>query len=107
VGGVSGADRNFLTDYWYTSYRDSILYLNSVAEPNATILVTGPKHIISSYAREDLNIIDNTEEQVILPDFLITGSRDNEDQLLFPEEEIIYTIKREDVVLSIIRKIDH
>jgi len=110
VGGINGADRNFLTDYWYTSYRDSILYLNNLAEPNANILVTGPEHIILSYAREDLNVIkyqtDIKEEQFLLSDYLITGSRKNLDQTLFSEEEIIYSIEEGGVVLSIIRKIN-
>jgi len=111
VGGVNGANRNYETDYWYTSYRECISYINDVAEPAATILVFGPAHIIESYAREDLDIIkylsDDEDEQFQLADYLITGSRNNMDLLLLPEEEIIYSVKQGEAVLSIIRKIDH
>ena len=98
-------------DYWYTSYRASILHLNEVADSNATVLVTGPSHIIESYARDDLNILayekELGQEQYLISDYLITGSRRNTDQLLFPEEEIIHSVKKGDAVLSIIRKLDH
>ena len=111
TGGVNGAFRKYELDYWYTSYRDSILYLNGVAKKNATVLVTGPSHIIETYAREDLNILayleDQEREQYLISDYLITGSRRNTDQLLFPDEEIIYTVKKNEAVLSIIRQLDH
>ena len=108
VGGVNGADRKYETDYWYTAYRECILYLNSVAAPNATILTTGPRQIIESYAREDLNVIRyRSEEQVHSADYLITGSRKNMDQRLLLEEKIIYSVKKGEAVLSVIRQIDH
>jgi hypothetical protein len=111
IGGVNGAFRKYELDYWYTSYRDSILHLNEVAKPNATVLVTGPSHIIESYAREDLMIVAYQEDQeaelYLIADYLITGSRRNTDQLLFPDEEIIYSVKEDEAVLSVIRQLDH
>jgi len=108
VGGVNGADRNYETDYWYTSYRECILYLNSVAGPNATILTTGPRHIIESYAREDLRVLGySSAEEVHTADYLITGSRKNLDQRLLIEEKIIFSVKRDEAVLSVIKEIDH
>jgi hypothetical protein len=72
-------------------------------------MAPGPVHIIKSYARDDLTVIDNVvddEELVLSPDYVIANSRKNEDRLLYPEEEIIYSIKKGDVVLSVIRKIE-
>ena len=33
VGGVQGANRKFELDYWVTSFRESLYYINEVAKP--------------------------------------------------------------------------
>jgi hypothetical protein len=36
VGGVSGAEGRFETDYWAISFREAAEYVNENASPNAT-----------------------------------------------------------------------
>jgi hypothetical protein len=71
-GGVSKAQNNFELDYWCTSYKEAIEYLNREAPPNATIVAWGPTETAKSFARQDLNVL--SERQALSqssPDYAI------------------------------------
>lgn len=55
VGGISGADGVYETDYWCTSMRDASEYLNEHAPDGAVIAVLRNLQLVDPYLREDLH----------------------------------------------------
>jgi hypothetical protein len=107
AGGVKGISRNYETDYWCTSYKEAMEYLNKVASPNATIAIYGPDNIGRTYARSDLKVIaypDDTENG-ITPDYAILSSKYSTDLEAYSEAEIIYQIARQGAILSVVKQI--
>lgn len=56
IGGTSGAADRFETDYWCTSYREAMDFINAEAEPEAVVAVFGPVEAAGAFARNDLKI---------------------------------------------------
>ena len=56
AGGIEGAVGEYDLEYWCTSYRDAMEYLNQVAEPGATIFIRN--NLVSAYPfeRPDLRL---------------------------------------------------
>ena len=110
VGGVKGAFRDFETDYWGTSYRECALYINQVADQNDTILVSGPSHIIESYARKDLEILNYRKPDlhwmVEEADYAIVYSRGNLDQKILTEQPTIYSVTHAGATLAVVKDIN-
>lgn len=95
----------FENDYWATSYREAANYVNSVALPNANIWVEGPAQLFSFFAREDLKIYSSGEvERAESYEYVVSTTRYELDEKSYPEAEVVYEIKRGDVVLCVIKK---
>lgn len=107
VGGVRGAFRRFELDYWGTSYRQAALELNRVAAPGANLWVEGPAHLIGTYARPDLRIYSTYEsDRADHYDYVVTLTRDEMDLKSYPDAEIVYSVGRDEAVLSVIKKVE-
>lgn len=105
VGGVNGATNKFETDYWAISYREAAEYVNEVASDDANIWVEGPAHLFSIFAREDLKIYSSGElERADSYEYVVTFTRYNFDQTVYPDAEIVHKIEREGAVLTVIKK---
>lgn len=105
VGGVRGADGRYEMDYWATSYREAAEYVNDVAPPNADIWVEGPAQLFSLFAREDLKIYSSGEmERAESYEYVVTFTRYNFDETVYPDAEIVHRIERDGAVLTVIKK---
>ncbi|MBL8061609.1 MAG: hypothetical protein JNK32_01200 [Anaerolineales bacterium] len=104
VGGVRGAAERFETDYWATSYREAAEYLNRAATPDANIWVEGPSQLVSLFTREDLNIYSSGEvERAENYEYVVTFTRYNFDETVYPDAEIVYQIERAGAILTVIK----
>jgi hypothetical protein len=105
VGGVSGAEGRFETDYWSTSFREAAEYVNANASPNANIWVEGPDQTFALFLREDLNVYSSGEvERAEQYEYVVTITRYNFDETVYPDAEIAHRIMRGDAVLTVIKK---
>ena len=105
VGGLGGAFRRFELDYWGTSYRELALELNRLASPKSTVWVEGPTHLLDMYARPDLRLYSTYEaERADHYDYVVTLSRLQADQLVYPDAPVIFSVTREGAVLAVIKK---
>jgi len=102
IGGVDGASRRFELDYWATSYREAAEWLNNNAPSNATIWANDPGDLMEFYLRSDL-ILHPANDHVHY-DYIVTTTRYNDDLNLYPEARTVYSIKRGDAVLAVIKK---
>jgi hypothetical protein len=105
IGGISGAQGRFETDYWLTSYREAAEYVNENASPNAAIWVQGPGHLFTPFARADLIVNSwSRYEPVESYEYVIVSSRLDEGETSYPDAEIVHRIMRGDAVLTVIKK---
>jgi hypothetical protein len=105
IGGVDGAFRKFELDYWGTSYREAAQFVNSVAPEKATIWAEGPAHLFGLYARKDLKVYSAGEtERADHYDYVVATTRYNLDQTAYPDAKTIYSVKRRDAVLSVVKQ---
>jgi len=61
IGGVDNAQGVFELDYWCTSYKEAMEYVNSVAPLNARVAVWGPVQAARTFARSDLIVLSEGE----------------------------------------------
>jgi len=108
VGGVKGAFRSYEMDYWATSYREATQYLNATAPHGARVIVLGPDHIVSAYAREDL-VIENyrrAETEKLSPrDFAIILAGHQKDLTLFPGSTNLFQIGRDGAIFTVVQQL--
>ena len=108
VGGVNGAARQYDLDYWGTSFKEAVEYLNRKVPKNARIFILGPENLFELYARPDIVITDgwpdSTEENYSF--YCLCLTRDNEDlrRGLCRDGELVYAVERDETYLSYIKK---
>ena len=107
VGGVRGAFREYEMDYWAISYREATEFINEIAAPNSQVIVWGPDHVVTNYAREDLNILEYRKKYRDLPypaDYAIISTRHNKDLTLFPWAEPIFEVGRDGALFVVVKQ---
>jgi hypothetical protein len=107
IGGLRGAQGRFETEYWATSYRAAMNYVNTIAPANGKIFVAGPSYIAAIYARRDLKIYMDIDINTRVFDYAIITTRYGLDKTDFLNAPVVYTIEREGVPLTVIKKIGH
>jgi len=105
IGGVPGAQGRFEMDYWATSYRAAMDYVNSIAPANGKIFVAGPSYIAAIYARRDLKIYMDIDMNTQVFDYAIVTTRYGVDRTDFPKAPVIDIIERDGIPLTVIKKI--
>ncbi|HRQ22231.1 MAG TPA: hypothetical protein PLF42_02280 [Anaerolineales bacterium] len=105
IGGVSGAEGRFETDYWATSFREAAEYVNENASPNANIWVEGPDQTFALFLREDINVYSSGEaERAETYDYVVITTRYDFGETIYPDAEIVHRIMRGDAILAVIKK---
>jgi hypothetical protein len=114
VGGVAGADGKYETDYWLTSYREAIAWVNERAARHPaklfTVDVAGDGYItpwVEYYARPNVRarIVSAPPDPPSLPagtDYYIATKRWGFDRG-YVAAPVVYTIGREGAVFTVIK----
>lgn len=107
VGGVSGAEGRFETDYWLTSYRETTDFLNKNASPNAKILAWGASYNVRRFSRNDLAVFDfNSEDEIHEAyDYAVISTRFDNHINLFQTAEIVFEVRKNGVLLAVVKKL--
>jgi hypothetical protein len=111
VGGLQGAFRRYDTDYWATSYKEATRFLNITAPTGSMVVVVGPSQIVEHYARKDLDIKDldtmifsgRNPVGITEPYYAVILTRYNNDQTLFPEAPVVFSVGREDAIFAVVK----
>jgi 4-amino-4-deoxy-L-arabinose transferase-like glycosyltransferase len=76
AGGTSGAEGEYGLDYFCTSYREAMEYVNEVAAPGDQVMVMGPLRPAMAFARADLEVLRNEGDRPVgSADYLVTCYR--------------------------------
>jgi hypothetical protein len=107
VGGTRGAAENFETDYWLTSYREATFYLNANAPIGAKILVLYAGYNVVHNARKDLLIYGLESGNAIQEtyDYAVISTRYNSHISNLPNAEIVYEVRKNGVLLAVVKKL--
>ena len=107
VGGTSGAAGNFETEYWKTSFRQAMEYLDQTAEPHSKVLIWGATFLVKEYARPDLILQSkkgNSYQKNSGYDYVIVSYRNDKDEHIFPDSPVIYAVQRQGVNFAVVKK---
>jgi 4-amino-4-deoxy-L-arabinose transferase-like glycosyltransferase len=108
TGGVGGAFRRFETDYWATSYRDVIQYLNRTAPQKSVIIVWGPANVVAYYARQDLNIVEYSKKVKLDKNtntYAILSTREESDLKLYSHSPEIYQVGKAGAIFAVAKQL--
>jgi hypothetical protein len=107
IGGVQGAYRQFELDYWGTSFKEAMGYVNQNAQEGTQVVVIGPRQLVRQYARRDLEIsgFQRVDTQGAANYYGVFLTRSNEDQDRCLEAETVFAVERDSGVLSYVKKI--
>ena len=76
AGGTAGAQGEYALDYWCTSYREAMDYINQVAEPGDQVMAMGPLRPAMAFARSDIEVLRNEGNRSVAGvDYLLTCYR--------------------------------
>jgi hypothetical protein len=112
AGGVHGAFRRYEMDYWGTSYRAAIEYINQVAPTDSRVIVLATEQLVANFARPDLKIdeyrkLDDDDTEAIPGVYVILTSRHNKDLDLYPDARQLFSVQRAGVVLAVVKQIEN
>jgi hypothetical protein len=97
VTAVPGKVQKFENDYWCTSYREAMSFVNNDAPSGSIVVAYGPVEAADAFAREDLIVIGDHET----PDYYLGCRRGIDGQ---PDMQIVKEIKRRGVLLGVVKK---
>jgi hypothetical protein len=108
VGGVRGVKGRYIPDYWCTSFREAMLFVNAYAPPSAQIAVTGSEESVSPFAREDLILRDDSEmatNDEFQPVIILGCSFATVNLDYFPDAPLLWSVEREGVPLAVVKSL--
>lgn len=109
IGGIRGADQRFETEYWKTSFRQAMTYLNTVAPPGKVVLVFGNANLVSDFARSDLLLLSKKGRSYLKhghADYAIISARNAKSEDIFPLVPVIYTVQRSGVIFTVVKNLN-
>ena len=98
-GGLQGADGIFELDYWCTSYRYAMEYVNKHAPQGATIGAWGPYDAANAFARNDLILYPDSSEAR----FFVLGCDNALAEGFHPELNTVFRVEKASVTLGIVK----
>ncbi len=103
VGGTGSVYGEYELDYWCTSLREAMEFLNENAAPNSYVYISGPVTAAEPFARVDLKV--KYGRPVTQTSGYVVGCR-YEPMLddFFPDSEIIYEVGIDEGIFTTIKK---
>jgi hypothetical protein len=98
VGGVRGAEGLFALDYWCTSFREAMAFVNQAAEPGDRVAL-GIFQTATSFARDDIQLVTLAAEA---PDFVLACRRGTGRPSLDPGMETAFEVRSDGVLLAVV-----
>ncbi len=108
AGPTASVYQSFESDYWCTSYRVAIEWLDEHAEDNPTVEVgsKGGRAMVAPYARPDMRLISLKEEGNVEPDWAVLCDGKGGMANLLPDAATVFTVERDGVILSQVKKVE-
>jgi hypothetical protein len=102
VGGMDGAVDKFPLDYWCTSNREAMEYINANAQPDVQVAVWGGLTTAEPFERDDIRVYQDWRTTT-QPDYALGCYQAITAEDFFPDLEVVHQIRRGLGVLSIVK----
>ena len=99
-GGVRSAFGVFNLDYWCTSMRPAMEFINRAAKPGAVVVLSQPEHVVWDVARADLELQSLTADSATQADYVLICARQIPELESLPAARAVFTVERQGAVLS-------
>jgi hypothetical protein len=109
AGGEDQAAENYDMDYWFTSYKECMQYINQIAPEGSLVYSFKTTNTSASYARSDLTVtsIQNPQHLTQMQTFYaIVPSHFYGSTFVYAKSKVIYQIKRAGVVLAEVKEVN-
>ncbi|MEX2160996.1 MAG: glycosyltransferase family 39 protein [Anaerolineales bacterium] len=106
AGDPATLAQRFETEYWVTSYREAIEYLNEVAVPNANVLVFGeggPAVMVRHFGRPDLTATADPRGGPGFYDYAILTTRMGSDRSFYPGAPAIFQVEKDGMIFVVVK----
>lgn len=108
IGSVRGAYRKFELDYWNTSIKESMEYINENAAQGSTVMIIGNKQAAKEYAKPGFSFVYNIK--TIKPEYqfyyLLSSTYGNHDLHHCDDSKTVFAVERDGGILSYVKKVD-
>jgi hypothetical protein len=102
IGGPQGAIDRYQLDYWCTSYRDAMAYVNEHAREGALVAVHDPLPAARTFARPDLRVdLAPTREE---PDFALVCDEQHMMDGFYPGMKTVFVVMADGVALAEVKQ---
>ena len=107
AGGVSGAFREYETEYWLTCYREAMLEFEHNTPEGGQLFVRREPYIAAYYAGANITVRDFRTEQKEMKsgDYYLVNTRSNEDLKFLADEPAVVEIARQGAVFCAIKEV--
>jgi hypothetical protein len=111
TAGLKGAVGRYEMDYWLVTYKEAIEYINRVAPENSRVAVNRLIVTTQPYVRPDLKLFalafdkDPGYPADTPTDYAIISVRSISDLELYPDSPVVYEIRRDGVVLTVVKQV--
>jgi 4-amino-4-deoxy-L-arabinose transferase-like glycosyltransferase len=100
VTAVPGKVDNFENDYWCTSYREAMRFVNEVAPKGSIVAAWGPSDAANAFARDDIEVTGTYGD----PDYFIGCKWSMNSADFYPEMDSVFEIRRRGALLGIVKE---
>ena len=106
VGGTSGAEETFETEYWLTCYKEALEAFSEFAPKGETLVIYREVANAAYYAAEDIQLIAKRDTILKSGDYLLLTARLNEINTVERQSPIILSIGRDGATFCAIKEIE-
>ena len=92
-GGVQSAFGVFNLDYWCTSMRPAMEFINRAAKPGAVVVLSQPEHVVWDVARADLELQSLTADSATQADYVLICARRRSEVESVPAARWVFTVE--------------
>lgn len=108
-GGLAKAHNRYETDYWGLSMREGMEWINTQAGDNAKVVSSPELHASKIFAAPGINVAayrsyEKAEQKEEWRPFFYVAKPKWDYQSKFPGCPVVYSVKRQDVPLTIVKK---
>ena len=103
VGGTRGAYQRFEMDYWGTSSKEMIEYVNARAHRRTTVLAISAPYLMKSYARHVVDVYGDSHDEPIRYDYISILIRGRWNEESCTSAPVVHTIDRMGATFAVLR----
>ena len=105
VGGTSGVEGVFETDYWLTCYKEAVENFNDFAQNDETLIVHREPRIAAYYTAENVGVLDMKYDPPQRGDYLLLSSRLNAFNIIERHSPALISVGRNGAIFCVIKEI--